>query len=254
MGETGMKLILPTENSNENYFGYWTDGKNVYSKDLLLDKIDLQTFILFEGTFAKDKNRCYWNGFTLRGADVETFEGLNWTFAKDKNHVWTLVGKLKEADAATFEVCDEGRRMSYLIVENQKKILAIPHGYGKDSRFVFYYDYNGKPNIVKKADTQTFISLNDGHFGKDKSFVFWGRTCLKNAKADTWEKLNTYYSKDHKRCFYMQGEIKGADAESFFTVGECYAYDKNNYYYQGTLTSKDDFEENKNAPWNLEKM
>src|SRR5207244_1796457 len=91
-----------------------------------------------------------------------------------------------------------------------------------------------KPNWVRKASPSTFISLNDGFYGKDENFVFFGTACLPKAMVEHWTKIGGFYSKDDKRVFYMNFEIKGADYDSFevvYTVHTQLAKDKDRCYW-----------------------
>lgn len=117
---------------------------------------------------------------------------------------------VKDADAATFEVCDDGRK--YL------DGLTIPHGYGKDAQRVFYYNFDGKPNLVRKATAANFRSHNDGHFGQDENFAFFEIAAIPKANVATWRPLGGWFSKDDQRVYFCNRPLKEADAESFIAV------------------------------------
>jgi len=61
-------------------------------------------------------------------------------------------------------VCDDGSH-------DLGNGVHVPHGFGKDATRVFYYDFNGKPNWVRKASPDTFVSHNDGYFGKGRYYL-----------------------------------------------------------------------------------
>ncbi len=233
---------------------YWTDGKAVYYRGSIIKNADIETFEQFPGAWGKDKNHCYSGGERLNNADPKSFTVLNFTYAKDSASVWTLVGRIAEADAATFTVCDDGRhslgRKFERLPDKQIKRLPngeivwyelfVPYGFGKDKNVVYYYDFKGKTNIVKKANPISFVSLNDSYFGYDENFVFCGRSSLPKADSKTWKKLMNgyYYSKDCGRVYYFNRLIAGADAETFeiitvpsvFHTPYQYAKDKNQGY------------------------
>jgi hypothetical protein len=111
---------------------------------------------------------------------------------------------------------------------------------------VYYYDFDGTPNWVRKATPGTFQSLNDGHFARDHQFVFYGGKQLPGGKSDTWQKMEGYYSKDDKRVYYLNRHIKAADYASFEVVPTApepsgFARDKNNLYYGDELATAEDF-------------
>jgi len=121
-------------------------------------------------------------------------------------------------------------------------------------RRVYYFDFNGKTNIVKKTITTSFVSMTDGvHFGYDEASVFYGRSSLSGANPKTWENLKNgyYYSRDRNKIFYFNRLIKDADAETLeVVVTSCSLYtpiqlakDKNNYSWNDNIISKEKFDE-----------
>lgn len=187
---------------------YWTNGKSVYHHNRQVKGADIDSFEHFFGIWAKDCKSCYSGSLKFRNADTETFIALNYTYAKDKENVWTLAGNIKEADPITFTVCDSGKHSLGKSVRNvgQNKMLHeqyVPYGFGKDRNNVYYYDFQGKSKIVRKANPTTFVSLDDGYFGYDDKYVYCGFTTIPNADPETWKKLkeNYYYSLYGNRIF-----------------------------------------------------
>ena len=88
----------------------------------------------------------------------------------------------------------------------------------KDSKQVYYEDYHGKIKILAKANPATFISMNDGDFAKDDTYVFYGKTPLPKANPTTWQKISHFYSKDDKRVYYQNKLIKEVDYNTFEVV------------------------------------
>jgi hypothetical protein len=251
------KLAQFYDTNDENTL-YWTDGKVVYFREEKIKNADIYSFEQFPGCWAKDKNFCYSGNTKLKDADCSTFEVLNYTYAKDKTNVWTLEGRIPEAEAKTFEVCDNGKKsLGFTFVESannkkEKRESFAPYGFGKDANNVFYYDFQGKPKVVKKAISSSFESLNDGYFGYDEKSVFCGKNILPKANPKSWKKLEDkyYYSKDQSTVYYFNSLIKDADAESFevvivssvFDTPTQYAKDKNHYYLNDSICSADEFE------------
>lgn len=237
---------------------YWTDDRKVYFRIYEMKGVDIESFEQFSGCWAKDKNHCYLTSTRLQNADPKTFEILNFTYAKDKSNVWTMGGRIPEADSETFEVCDNGKRSlgpQFKWSTNKQKIwyeLLVPYGFGKDKNNVYYYDYQGKTNIVKKAIPISFQSLGDDYFGYDEKSVFCGRAIIPKANPATWKKLHEdyYYSKDQNRIYYFNRLIKDADAETFEVIivpvatGKVYQYakDKNFGYSNDRAISHEELE------------
>ena len=156
---------------HDRIYQYWTDGQKVYFNTFEIKGLDIETFVQYPGSWGKDKNHCYCTNTKLQNADVGSFKVLNFTYVKDNSNVWTLGGEIKDVNAKTFEVCDNGK---HSLGKNYDKKngtwyeLFVPYGFGKDTNNVYYYDYRGKPNIVKNASPKTFVSLDDSYFGYDE--------------------------------------------------------------------------------------
>ena len=207
---------------------YWTDGKVVYHRLNSMKSADTESFRHYPGAWGIDKKHCYSQSTRLKTADPLSFEVLNDTFAKDKNHVWTLAGLIPEADADSFQVCDNGRLSLGVMLRplpyggTTPYETFVPYGYAKDKSHVYYYDFQGKTKIVKKADPLTFRSLQDGYFGIDNNYVFSGSHVIPQANPSSWHKLDEkyYYSRDRQRVYYFNRLIKEADAKTFRIIKE----------------------------------
>jgi hypothetical protein len=137
-----------------------------------------KTFRFYLGGFAKDAKACYSQGRNLTGANPETFRALNYCYASDGVRAWCIGGEFKDCDGATFEVLDDG---DYdLGVRN----LRAPYGYAKDATQVWYYSFDGKPNLVKKAEAATFRVLGN-QFAMDTPAVYAAGTTIRNADPKT---------------------------------------------------------------------
>ena len=253
----GQKPAMEFNAYDENAF-YWTDGKNVFFREMVIKNADIDSFEHFPGSWAKDNKYCYSGATKIKAADVTTFNVLNFAYAKDKSHVWTLAGLIPQADPETFEVCDSGKKslgITFYPSNNNKKNRFesfVPYGFAKDLNNVYYYDFQGTAKIIKQANAASFQSLDDGYFGFDEKSVFCGSRVLPKAKPETWNKLQAgyFYSQDSNRIYYFNRLIKEADAASFeivvvpsvFETPTQYARDKNHYYFTDQICSKDDFD------------
>lgn len=219
---------------------YWIRGRKVmYGEEDEVRGADPDTFRFYRSGFAKDHKHCYSVGGQLRGGNGATFRALNNCYFTDGRLVWALGGVVKDADAESFEVCDDG-------VYDMGSGARLPYGYGKDRSRVYYYDFDGTPNWVRKATPATFQSFNDGHYARDHQFVFCSGSTLPGAKPDAWQQLENFYSKDDRRIYYFNRHIKAADYATFEVVpnglnGGAFARDKNNCYFTDEIVSAEDF-------------
>lgn len=220
---------------------YWVQGSTVCFRHQPVRGAHAASFRFFRNGFAKDHKHCYCVGRRLVGAHPDTFRPLSFTYVTDGNEVWTLGGRVKDADAASFVACDAG-------VNLLSGGVRVPYGYGKDHQRVFYYDFNGTANWVRKASPDSFVSLNDGYFGKDSRFVFCGAAVFPKAKVASWTQLGGYYSKDSTRIFYFDRPIPAADYDSFEVVPTDRDYiqlakDKNQFYNNDQVIDAGSFAE-----------
>jgi len=224
-------------NDNFENGAYWTDGKDVYFLYSKIEGADIDSFLQYVGPWATDKKYCYWKSLRLKNADRETFNVLNRTFVKDKYKVWAENGKImKGLDAGSFEIFGD-------------KYSLTPYGFCKDRNHVYYY-YLLDIKIVRNALPEAFIPINS-EFGYDKNNVFWHEKKLKKANPATWKILKEDYCYSKDRFIYFCNRIiKKADIETFQVIeGDeknylkiHYAKDKNKYYYNDKVISKDEFE------------
>jgi hypothetical protein len=219
---------------------YWLRDGKVMFRHYPVRGADAESFRFYRGSFAKDHRYCYCGNHKLTGGNGVTFRALNYTYATDGVFVWTMGGKIKDADAVSFIVCDDG-------VDLLPGGLRVPYGFGKDKDRVFYYDFDGKPNWVRKASPDNFVSLNDGYYGKDANFVFCGAAAIPKANVATWRRIGGHYSKDDRRVFYFNRELRDADYDSFEHVATDrssiqLARDKNHFYGNDRIIEAADFE------------
>jgi len=228
---------------NDRATQYWIRDGQLRFRHYPMKGADIASFRFYLGAFAKDRKHCYCTSSRLAGGNGPTFRALNFTYATDGQFVWTMGGQVKEADASSFVVCDDG-------AHDLGQDTLVPYGFGKDKDRVFYYDFDGKPNWVRKADPKTFVSLNDGYFGKDENFVFCGAATLPKATVQHWNKIGGYYSRDDARVYYFNRQIKDADIDSFEIVQPTdpslhfvqLAKDKNRYYHNDNIVDQFTFE------------
>ena len=217
---------------------YWIRDKTVHWRPYPIRGADVATFRFYLGDFAKDRKNCYCRNKRLTGGTPATFRALNFNFATDGHFVWALGGKVQDADAETFVVCDDG-------VEYQGSGSRIPNGYGKDKDRVFYSDFQGQPKWVRKASPASFVSFNDTFFGKDENFVFVGYATISKARVEHWKRIGGTYSKDDRRVFHGNTEMKEVDLDSFrviVTESSNLAKDKRHCYWGSRIIDPAEFD------------
>ena len=69
--------------------------------------------------------------------------------------------------------------------------------------------------IIKGAEVSSFRSLGDTYFARDEKRIYAYGKQLPKAELTSWELLGHWYSRDARRVYYLNREIKGADRDSF---------------------------------------
>lgn len=182
----------------------------------------------------------------IKDADPETFINIcddtgNFTlYSKDKNNVFYSQGDSTSkigADPTTFTI--------------------LRDGFSKDSKNVYYYDYNSAysldketneyefvidKNIVYGADQQTFTTLGRYGYAKDKNSVYRGPVTILGFNPQTFEILDQSYVKDKNGAYFVHlndvgriqsaSEVLGADLSTFTAIEDTsFAKDKDNVYH-----------------------
>lgn len=93
---------------------------------------------------------------------------------------------------------------------------------------------------LEEADYKTFRRIKHNpniYLGKDKQYIFYDSSILKEADPNTFEHIKEYYWKDEKNVYLLrfgitEYQIKDADPQTFFVLDDnLWAKDKNKVYY-----------------------
>lgn len=109
------------------------------------EKMDPNSFQLLDNPYySKDKKHVYRLGSIIEGANPLTFKTLTEYYSRDDKNIYLMNFKIPQADAENFKILN-------------KRFTT------KDNHHVYY-----KGTIIRGADPDTFIALNDS-FSKDKN-------------------------------------------------------------------------------------
>lgn len=67
--------------------------------------------------------------------------------------------------------------------------------------------------IIKGAEVSSFRSLGDTYFARDEQRIYAYGKQLPKAELTSWELLGHWYSRDAKRVYYLNREIKGGSGQ-----------------------------------------
>ncbi|MHA4895796.1 DKNYY domain-containing protein [Pedobacter sp. PWIIR3] len=152
--------------------------------------------------------------FIVTIADYKTFKDFGGHYGLDKNHVYHRGAILLAADPSTFEALDD--------------IFA------RDKSHVFFGE-----KLIYGADPQTFQLIANSLYTKDKNdyYIFESQVhvsdkasffMFNNSRSFGWAKDKNYY-------YIKEKKYPLSDYESFTPIGEDYAKDKFQVYYQGSV-------------------
>jgi len=215
------------------------------------------------------KNNVYFNGCLIKGADPDTFvqyHGIGYDlndrnltyitiphayYSKDRNYVYLENKQLPDADAETFDQLANDDTRSYWHDKRNAyyKWMRISEADGATFRYLGY-PYTCDKNqvffenkVVPGADVATFRSLG-GHAGRDAYNVFVHALRADNvqdvASFETQLLDNDWFGRDKAQIYSVRYApphpllpFPDADPETFETIGNHYAKDKNRVYYYG---------------------
>lgn len=211
---------------------YWNGGP--------VKQADSSSFQALGGPWGRDASHVFVQGTPRRGLDLATFELLNPVYAKDAHSVYDWEGTIKDADPATFKVLDPG-----IVAEESISTKFWFRGYARDAKAVYYHDQMvGRATRIRGADLESFVSLRND-YGFDEQGVWCQKTRLPKADPSTWIYLGRLWSRDDKRMYYAEREVRDIDQARFSivnapTIGS-YALDGRRYFFSDREITEDKF-------------
>lgn len=100
---------------------------------------------------------------------------------------------------------------------------------------VYYIDWNeakGKEEkLLKNADKNSFESLSNDYYGKDKNYVFYKGNKIAGADPKTFQLIEGGYAIDNNRAYYYGDSIDNSNSRGFEIIDKYYSKDHKNVYY-----------------------
>lgn len=214
---------------------YAKDKHAVYHYGDVEETLDAETFQMLgqkdSSLYMKDKNGIYWKtpDEKLENADPKTFEVVSIHYAKDKKNVYVHSSVLKNADPETFRVLRDSAGRPAIVV---------------DKDHIFFGNEIVEELKPDKIKTITGINdwLDNEHWHglvyeehvRSYRFLQCKRIKASNLPAEEYYILEgeVYYTGNSES--FCEGDlIEEADPESFITLNEEYAKDRNYVYHVG---------------------
>ena len=255
--------IIRNDLSSPSLVVYGKDDKHVYVmtpyKEAVYLKIiknaDKDTFEVMENSnYSKDKNHIYYAGYNvvqLQDVDKNSFTIVeDENFSYDKNNVYYAGRKLNDISSNGFKVTRLVNRRNRPInfLNDNKNIYKFIEEYDEETGEL----KSVKTTVVKnpKVDSKTFEVFDywENYF-RDKNNVYYenelykmGLKKIEGADRNSFEILNSEFSKDKNNVYYYGNKMKGISPDGFEIVGNEFVFknhedfvsiikDKNNVYY-----------------------
>lgn len=164
---------------------FFKDKHAVYNQGNKTD-FDLQSFELLTSQIAKDKNNVYFIYdeyiVPINKSDPASFMMINKDYAKDKKHVYRLGSIIEGANPLTFKTLTEY--------------------YSRDDKNIYLMNFK-----IPQADVRSFKILNKRFTAKDNHHVYYKGTIIRGADPDTFIALNDSFSKDKNGCYEADKKV-----------------------------------------------
>ena len=264
----------------ENYLSspsmvvYGKDDKNVYVMTpykeagylKIIKNADKDTFEVMENSdYSKDKNNVYYAGYNvvqLQDVDKNSFTiGEENGFSYDKKNVYYAGRKLNDISSAGFKVTRLVNRPNLPVnfLNDNKNIYKLIAVFDEETGEL----KSVKTAVVKnpKVDSKTFELFDYWkNYFRDKNNVYYenelykmGLKKIEGADRNSFEILNSEFSKDKNNVYYYGNKMKGISPDGFEFVGNEFIFenredfifflkDKNNVYYLKGKIGKEKYE------------
>jgi len=250
---------------DENIYVVTSDEKHGYFK--AIKNADKDTFEVMEKDtrYSKDKNNIYYAGHNvvqLQDVDKDSFViGEENGFSYDKKNVYYAGRKLNDIKPSEFKVTrvDNNSNQSIIFLKDDKNIYKLIEIFDKETGEL----KSVKTAVVKnpKVDSKTFETFEYWPvYFRDKNNVYYENELYKmslkkieGADRNSFEILNSEFSKDKNNVYYYGNKIKGISPDGFEFIGNEFVFknhedfisflkDKNNVYYLKGKIGKEKYE------------
>jgi hypothetical protein len=197
---------------------YWKDHNNAYyeyeSSLKLLKGNDAKNFMVIGGAFARDSKFAYYSGRYIKSCltplKLELI-GESYLFAKDGEKIFLEGSSLKNADISTWKELNKGySKDSKSVYFGSKKLPSAKvntwkqldtHPYSIDERSVYIMFLK-----IKNADPNSWEILNK-NYSKDSSKVFYRGRLIENADPNSFIVISENQAKDKNGFFNIDKKV-----------------------------------------------
>ena len=208
----------------DSFNNTWARDKNNYYFNLNKINVDYASFSFINRWFSKDKDSLYvdlygWKFLSVKPNHTRV-QAINDNYVRTDSqllyvHTWGYIElrtlgfkdfnriKIVTPDIIWIDnnVIYEGRKLEAASIDTESYQFCKPNfvnRFTKDREHVFY-----REKIIRDADPQSFVVLNEGPFSKDKSHVFCEFEIVKDADISSFV-CNGYNWKDKNHKDWIQ--------------------------------------------------
>lgn len=246
----------PLKISDDKYILYGKDDENIYvvTSDekygyfKAIKNADKDTFEVMEKDtrYSKDKNNVYYAGYNvvqLQDVDKDSFVIADENaFSYDKKNVYYAGRKLNDISSNGFKVTrlDNRPNLPINFLNDNKNIYKLIDVFDEETGEL----KSVKTAVVKnpKVDSKTFEVFDywENYF-RDKNNVYYenelykmGLKKIEGADRNSFEILNSEFSKDKNNVYYYGNKMKGINPDGFEFVGRDFKNNEDIIYFLKT--------------------
>ena len=246
----------PLKISDDKYILYGKDDENIYvvTSDekygyfKAIKNADKDTFEVMEKDtrYSKDKNNVYYAGYNvvqLQDVDKDSFVIADENaFSYDKKNVYYAGRKLNDISSNGFKVTrlDNRPNLPINFLNDNKNIYKLIDVFDEETGEL----KSVKTAVVKnpKVDSKTFEVFDywENYF-RDKNNVYYENELYKmdlkkieGADRNSFEILNSEFSKDKNNVYYYGNKMKGINPDGFEFVGRDFKNNEDIIYFLKT--------------------
>ena len=246
----------PIKISDDKYILYGKDDENIYvvTSDekygyfKAIKNADKDTFEVMEKDtrYSKDKNNVYYAGYNvvqLQDVDKDSFVIADENaFSYDKKNVYYAGRKLNDISSNGFKVTrlDNRPNLPINFLNDNKNIYKLIDVFDEETGEL----KSVKTAVVKnpKVDSKTFEVFDywENYF-RDKNNVYYenelykmGLKKIEGADRNSFEILNSEFSKDKNNVYYYGNKMKGINPDGFEFVGRDFKNNEDIIYFLKT--------------------
>jgi hypothetical protein len=145
------------------------DKQHLFRRDQIMPVRDLESFVMLEHEFQRDRVRGYYRLAEIAGSDGPSFEALDGHYARDKGRIYFVDG---------FDVG------GVVKTSHRDAFRVLADGYATDGQKAYY-----RGAVIATRDAESLQELSGLGYAKTRSQVFHNGRWMRDADAETFARI-----------------------------------------------------------------